>query len=364
MLADLRDDDLHRLERHVTTRTLSAGEVLVEEGDVASEVFLVGEGELDVLRAGAHGETMTLGRLGPGDVAGEVALFDRGPRSATLRARTEAVVHAIPFACLDGSTGGLSADARLVLLSRVGSELASRVRAGGEASELAHRATTAMGDLLVSVLTLQCIYAITLTALPFLSGMLPSSTTYVSIPLQLVFGIAGIAFIVRTRLPLRMFGLGLRGLVSSILLAIAVTIPFLGVVTAIKWMILRAKGAAGPLVESPDLARVASDPRIQTLFTVYVASCVVQELIVRSALQSSLHLFLTGRQARTRAIAVCALVFATNHLHISALFAAVALVPGLVWGWMFERCRNVAGVILSHVVVGAYVFFVLGVNVG
>ncbi len=362
-LAGLGGDDLRRLERHVTERRLSAGEVLVTEGDVASDLFLVTEGEVEAVRAGTDGDVV-LGRLGAGDIVGEVALFDRGPRSATVRARTDAVVHALPFACLDGSKGGLSAEARLRVLSRVGAELAGRVRSGGDASEVAHRTSSAMGDLLVSVMTLQCIYAITLTALPFLSGVLPSSTTYVSIPLQLVFAIAGVAFILRTRLPLRMFGIGFRGLVSSIALSIAVTVPFLGVVTAVKWLVLRAKGGAGAVIENADLARVAADPRIQTLFAVYAASCIVQELIVRSALQSSLRLFLVGKQARLRAIGVCALVFATNHLHISALFAAVALLPGLVWGWMFDRRPNLGGVILSHVVVGAYVFFVLGVNVG
>ena len=119
-----------------------------------------------------------------------------------------------------------------------------------------------------------------------------------------------------------------------------------------------------PVVESTDFARLVDDPRIRTLLVVYVVSCVVQELIVRSALQASLHLFLTGKFARWRAVAVCALVFATNHLHMSALFAAAALAPGLVWGWMFDQKRNLAGVVISHAVVGIWVFFLLGVNVG
>lgn len=362
-LAGLSDGDLDRLARHVRERRLTAGAALVEEGERADDLFFVGEGELAVTRAGEDGD-VALGRLGPGDIVGEVALFDRGPRSATVRARTDAVVHALPFSVLDGHTGRLGDDARLRVLTRVGAELAARVRQGGEASAVAHRAAAAMGDLLVSVMTLQCIYAITLTALPFLSGLLPSSTTYVSIPLQLVFGISGMAFILRTRLPLRMFGLGLSHLVSSIVLSVVVTAPFLGVVTAVKWLVLRAKGAALPVVENPDLARVAADPRVQTLFLVYAVSCVVQEVIVRSALQSSLHIFLRGKRAAWRAIGVCALVFATNHLHMSALFAAAVLLPGLLWGFMFARARNIAGIVLSHIVVGAYVFFVLGVNVG
>jgi CRP-like cAMP-binding protein len=362
-LAELGEKDLDRLERHVTEKRLEPGVVLVHEGDEATELFLLIEGEMDVERRG-EGVAIALGRLEGGDVVGEVALFDRGPRSATARARTACTVYAVPFACLDGKRGGLSTEGRLSVLSRVGAELAAHVRAGGAASALAERRGAAMGELLVAVMTLQCIYAITLTALPYLDGLLPSSTTYVSIPLQLVFGAAGMAFILRTRLPLRTFGLGLRDLASSVLLGAIVTVPFLGVVAGLKWMVLAAKGSTLPLVEHPDLASVAGDPRVRTLFSVYAVSCLVQEIIVRSALQSSLHLFLTGKQARIRAIGVCALVFATNHLHMSPLFAAVALFPGILWGWMFARTRNIAGVTLSHIVIGAFVFFVLGIYTG
>ena len=129
-------------------------------------------------------------------------------------------------------------------------------------------------------------------------------------------------------------------------------------------LVLRAKGLRWPVIANHDIAGVAADPRTQKLFAIYAVSCVIQEIIVRSALQSSLHVFLTGKRAELRAIGVCALVFATNHLHFSPLFAATVLLPGILWGWMFARQRNVAGVIFSHVVVGAYAFFILGINVG
>jgi membrane protease YdiL (CAAX protease family) len=32
------------------------------------------------------------------------------------------------------------------------------------------------------------------------------------------------------------------------------------------------------------------------------------------------------------------------------------------WGWLFARRRNLAGPTLSHFVVGAFVFFVLGIS--
>ncbi len=56
-----------------------AGKVLAEEGAAGHEFFVVVDGSLRVERAGK-----VINRLGPGDFAGEIALIDRGPRTATL----------------------------------------------------------------------------------------------------------------------------------------------------------------------------------------------------------------------------------------------------------------------------------------
>lgn len=364
-LKTLSAAELDRIAPHVSERRLAPGEVFLREGEASRELYVVGEGTVEVARAGAGGASVVLGNVTTGGLLGEVSLFDRGARSGTARAVTASVVHAIPFDCLDGRRGGLAEGARLRVLAGVGEAMAARVRSGGEASAEAARRGEAMAQFLVSVMTLQCIYAITLTALPHLADWVPLSTSYVSIPLQLIFAVGGIAFIFRTGLPLASFGLGLRDLFGSLALATAVTAPFLGVLTGVKWAVLLVKGkAALPVIENPDVAAVVAQPHVQKLLLIYGVSCLVQEIIVRSALQSSLHIFLTSRHARLRAVFVCALVFATNHLHMSGLFAAAAMLPGLVWGWMFAVKRNVAGVTLSHFVVGAYVFFVLGVNVG
>jgi CRP-like cAMP-binding protein len=56
-----------------------AGKVLAEEGTTGHEFFIVVEGSVRVERGGA-----VINRLGPGDFAGEIALVDRGPRTASL----------------------------------------------------------------------------------------------------------------------------------------------------------------------------------------------------------------------------------------------------------------------------------------
>ena len=119
-------------------------------------------------------------------------------------------------------------------------------------------------------------------------------------------------------------------------------------------------GSAHRVVSHPDIVNRLTEPDLRTWLGIYVASSVVQELIVRSALQSTLSAFLPGRSGTVRSIAVCALLFSVSHLHISLTFALAALVPGVFWGWLFHRRRHLIGPAISHVVVGGYVFFVLG----
>ena len=63
---------------------VAAGKNLVEEGQTGHEFFLILEGQASVHRKGRKVAT-----LGPGDYFGELALLDRGPRNATVKADTD-----------------------------------------------------------------------------------------------------------------------------------------------------------------------------------------------------------------------------------------------------------------------------------
>jgi CRP/FNR family transcriptional regulator, cyclic AMP receptor protein len=65
-------------------RVFAAGQVLFREGDRGSTLHVIRSGRLDVVREGGDGESLTLASLGPGAFVGELALFDHGPRSATV----------------------------------------------------------------------------------------------------------------------------------------------------------------------------------------------------------------------------------------------------------------------------------------
>jgi CRP-like cAMP-binding protein len=66
-------------------RTYADGETICRQGDRADAMYVVQEGCLAVVREEDGVET-PIARLGPGEIVGEMALFDRETRSATVRA--------------------------------------------------------------------------------------------------------------------------------------------------------------------------------------------------------------------------------------------------------------------------------------
>lgn len=66
------------------TVELETGEALFYQGDPGDALFALRKGRLEVSVLSEDGRKLTLNTLGQGDVFGEIALFDSGPRTATL----------------------------------------------------------------------------------------------------------------------------------------------------------------------------------------------------------------------------------------------------------------------------------------
>ena len=72
-------------------RTYEDGEVIFREGDKGEGMYVIQAGKVKVTKQTASGE-VTLSVLEDGDIFGEMALFDKLPRSATATASGEARV--------------------------------------------------------------------------------------------------------------------------------------------------------------------------------------------------------------------------------------------------------------------------------
>jgi putative ABC transport system ATP-binding protein len=74
------------------TVQLSADEVLFEQGTMGDLIYVVSDGELEIVRELASGGEEVLKLVTPGDYFGEIGPVFHLPRSATVRARTDATV--------------------------------------------------------------------------------------------------------------------------------------------------------------------------------------------------------------------------------------------------------------------------------
>src|SRR5919202_2948555 len=76
----------------MTQVELGRGDALFHEGDPGDRLYVVTEGKIKLGRASGDGRENLLAVLGPGEMFGELSLFDPGPRTATASAVTDSTL--------------------------------------------------------------------------------------------------------------------------------------------------------------------------------------------------------------------------------------------------------------------------------
>jgi CRP/FNR family cyclic AMP-dependent transcriptional regulator len=82
----LEPADLQRIAELALPRRFESGEVVFREGDASDTCYVVREGHARAVRTHGDGRTITLATFGPGDIFGELAMFEDERRSATIEA--------------------------------------------------------------------------------------------------------------------------------------------------------------------------------------------------------------------------------------------------------------------------------------
>jgi CRP/FNR family cyclic AMP-dependent transcriptional regulator len=93
VFSTLAGDDLQRVAEVAVPRRFEAGEAVFREGDESDTCYIVRSGRARAVREHPDGRSITLANFGPGDIFGELAMFDDERRSATVETleETEAI---------------------------------------------------------------------------------------------------------------------------------------------------------------------------------------------------------------------------------------------------------------------------------
>lgn len=84
LFCELNDEELRSLAEHAELRQVNARQIILKQGAVGHEMYALLRGRLRVFRCNEDGREITLSLLEAGDVFGEVAMLDGGPRSASI----------------------------------------------------------------------------------------------------------------------------------------------------------------------------------------------------------------------------------------------------------------------------------------
>jgi CRP/FNR family transcriptional regulator, cyclic AMP receptor protein len=86
IFADLPPGDLRQIAALSHPRRFGAGECVFHEGDHSNTCYIVRSGHARAIREHSDGRQIALATFGPGDIFGELAMFDDEERSATIEA--------------------------------------------------------------------------------------------------------------------------------------------------------------------------------------------------------------------------------------------------------------------------------------
>src|SRR5512132_1941078 len=85
----LGEAELGRVSEVAVRRRFPAGQVIFREGDQSDTCYVMRSGHARAVRERAGGRTISLAHFGPGDIFGELAMFDDELRSATVETLDE-----------------------------------------------------------------------------------------------------------------------------------------------------------------------------------------------------------------------------------------------------------------------------------
>jgi CRP/FNR family transcriptional regulator len=95
VFSTLEQSDLERIAQLAVPRQFEPGQAVFREGDQSDTCYIVREGHARAIRTHGDGRTITLATFGPGDIFGELAMFEDERRSATVEATEPTSVVAV-----------------------------------------------------------------------------------------------------------------------------------------------------------------------------------------------------------------------------------------------------------------------------
>lgn len=334
---------LDDFRQHVEPAVYGAGDLIFKKGDDSNFAVLIAAGEIEVF-APETGDVLAV--AGDGALIGELGMISGEPRSASARALTPVrgwVIDRTDYREFLSDRPELAT----LFFRKIYAQLSAsygKLREQYVALEDADRRYHALAFMFVTIVLMVNVYAL-------VNGMILGSLRathqeamifWTSRAMELWGGFILWGLTVRCGLTRHDMGIRRGNLWRSIGAGLLISLPALAAMIYFRTR-LYPQLAGTPLIDPAQLTL--------SVYT-YILIAAMQEWICRGVFLTSIAKLMPGRMRPAAAVLISSLVFSTLHLHYSSSLAVVALVTGIVWGWLFLAYRNLAGPVVSHFILG------------
>lgn len=336
--------------------SLKQGDVLIHEGEEPTHFYFLISGGVEVLKKAKKGKEHQIAVLKEGKMIGEIGLIDKKKRSASVRALK-------PCSLLAFQINKLSQKDSDFLTSLLTRELADRLRDTNETTVVSlekklkeAKLRDQMGFTLIYFFATFAAYIILISVLTRFFAYTP----YIFVSMTILLGTVSFIMMRRSGFALSFFGLVFKPSRQSIQEALLVSFFLIGLTTCVKWLYVQIKEIEGvPLIDP--LYDHVSLTSFLIFIGIYIVIAPIQQLLARGILQSLMtYLLSNGRRKVWIAIVTSNLLVVTLHDKISLEIVACFFIPGMFWGWLYDKQKSLVGVSIGQILFGVWTFAFLG----
>lgn len=351
LLQGLSTETVEAVRRVMQVRMVPAGTIIMVEGELTSALYLIESGSVEVFRKVMDGtEERVLATLSHGMTLGEMALLDGKPRSAAARAESECRLAEIDPADILALPNGerILADIRSSLAVAVTDRMRRQTDqyiAATEREMTAIKERQHFGQFFLYALGLMTIGMLVNDVLAKNIFKIDIFTpTFAWVYLLIILAPTSVV-IWKMKIPLNELGITTAGMKKSLAEGCGLSVVTMAVAFTAAWA-LRTTGIYSGTPVPPEWAGT----------TGYLFHSVLQEFVARGLLQSSFQRFLDDKSG-LRSVVLASTLFGVFHIHFGFMAVMVTIVSGLLFGAVYLRHRNLAGVTILHFFAGAAAFW-------
>lgn len=368
LFAKVSDNQLEQLCPHVEVIELLTGDVLIEDNERQENLYFVVCGTLEAVKHDLlNDRTHRLQAFNQNDTIGELSIIDELTASATISAKT-------PCRLLKIFRSKISNLNDANLYHAIAKTVTERLRETNDKvmrslrQELEQsRKLAALGQFITYVLLLISAYNITLQAS---MALVNNAYTQLFASTSVIFIFTMVLYILMKRSGYRAseYGLTLNGARESLKDSLFYTSILLFMLVMLKYIFLVYTDSDKPLIDMQSAIPVAKFGSAEYFvwlaagMVVYGLFVPLQEFISRGVMQSSLSRLLRGKHSGAWSVVITSALFSAMHVHISTIMAIVVFIPSLFWGWLYLRRQTLIGPIVSHIMLGWFAIFIIGLD--